>query len=44
MTGPVLCAVDVSNGDDDINVIQKAAQLAALEGAQLDVIAVVPDF
>ena len=44
MTGPVLCAVDVSNGDDDINIIQKAAQLAALEGAQLDVIAVVPDF
>lgn len=44
MIGPVLCAVDVSNGDDDINIIQKAAQLAALEGAQLDVIAVVPDF
>ncbi len=44
MTGPVLCAVDVSNGDEDINIIQKAAQLATLEGAQLDVIAVVPDF
>ena len=44
MTNSVLCAVDVSNGDDDINVLQKAAQLAVLEGAQLDVIAVVPDF
>jgi len=44
MTNSVLCAVDVSNDDDDINVIQKAAQLAALNGAKLDVIAVVPDF
>jgi nucleotide-binding universal stress UspA family protein len=44
MSNSVLCAVDVSNGDDDINVIQRAAQLAALDGAQLDVIAVVPDF
>jgi nucleotide-binding universal stress UspA family protein len=44
MRNSVLCAVDISNGDDDINVIQKAAQLATLEGAQLDVIAVVPDF
>ncbi len=44
MTNSVLCAVDVSNGDDDINVIQKAAQLAALDNAQLDVVAVVPDF
>lgn len=44
MSNSVLCAVDVSNGDDDIKVIQKAAQLAALDGAQLDVVAVVPDF
>jgi universal stress protein F len=44
MTRPVLCAVDVSNGEDDIAVIQKAAQLAAFEGAQLDVIAVQPDY
>jgi nucleotide-binding universal stress UspA family protein len=44
MTNSVLCAVDVSNGDVDINIIRKAAQLAALDGAQLDVIAVVPDF
>ena len=44
MTNPVLCAVDISNGDDDVAVIQKAAQLAALEGTSLDVVAVVPDF
>lgn len=44
MTNPVLCAVDVSNGDEDINVIRKAAEMAALDGAQLDVVAVVPDF
>ncbi len=44
MIGPVLCAVDVSNGDEDVNVIQKAAQLAALDDAQLDVIAVIPDY
>ena len=44
MTRSVLCAVDVSNGDDDIAVLQRAAQLAALDDAQLDVIAVVPDF
>ena len=44
MTNSVLCAVDVSNGDEDIHVIRKAAQLAALEDAQLDVIAVVPNF
>lgn len=44
MTNSVLCAVDVSAGDDDIKVIRKAAQLAGLDGAQLDVIGVVPDF
>lgn len=44
MTGSVLCAVDVSNGEDDIAVIQKAAQLAALDAAQLDVVAVIPDY
>lgn len=44
MSGSVLCAVDISNGDDDIKTIQVAARMAALEGAQLDVIAVVPDF
>ncbi|WP_298293576.1 universal stress protein [uncultured Litoreibacter sp.] len=44
MTNSVLCAVDVSNGDDDIKTIQMASQLADLYDAQLDVIAVFPDF
>ncbi len=44
MSGSVLCAVDISNGTDDIPTIQRAAKLADLDGVQLDVIAVVPDF
>ncbi len=40
----VLCAVDVSNGDIDVNVVKKAAHMADIEGATLDVITVVPDF
>lgn len=44
MTKSVLCAVDISNGQDDVKTIQTAARMAALDGAQLDVIAVVPDY
>ncbi len=44
MTGPVLCAVDVSNPHRDDNVLRMAARLAALDDAQLDVITVVPDY
>ena len=44
MTNSILCAVDVSNGDEDINVIQAAGRLATLDGAQLDVVAVIPDY
>lgn len=44
MTKSVLCAVDVSNDDDDIATIQAAARLAKLDDAQLDVIAVIPDY
>ena len=44
MTNSVLCAVDISNGDDDVKTLRRAAQIAAMDGAQLDVIAVVPDF
>lgn len=44
MTNSVLCAVDVSNDEDDIKTIQMAARLAAMDNAQLDVIAVVPDY
>ncbi len=40
----VLCAVDISNQNQDLAVVQRAAQLAELDGAQLDVITVVPDY
>ncbi|MFY0692229.1 MAG: universal stress protein [Paracoccaceae bacterium] len=40
----VLCAVDVNNPDEDRTVLEMAARLAKLDDAQLDVIAVVPDF
>ena len=40
----VLCAVDVSNKNRDINVLKMAARLADLDDAQLDVITVVPDY
>lgn len=44
MTRPVLCAVDVSNEGRDVGVLERAAQLAAMDGAQLDIITVVPDY
>ena len=44
MTGPVLCAVDISNPHRDDNVLRRVARLAALDDAQLDVITVVPDY
>lgn len=44
MSKSILCAVDVSNSEDDITTVQAAHKMALLEGAQLDVIAVVPDF
>ncbi|RBW57840.1 universal stress protein [Ruegeria sp. A3M17] len=44
MTNAVLCAVDISNGDLDTHVLKEAAKLADQEGAQLDVVTVLPDF
>jgi len=44
MKGPVLCAVDVSNKGQDIEVLKAAARMAEMEGTQLDVITVVPDY
>ena len=41
---PVLCAVDISNKDQDLEVLRTANRMAELDGAQLDVITVVPDF
>ncbi|MFK7939334.1 MAG: universal stress protein [Roseovarius sp.] len=40
----VLCAVDVSNKGQDVSVVKEAARIAAMDGAQLDVITVLPDF
>ncbi len=44
MTNSVLCAVDISNGELDTNVLNTAAALADQENAQLDVVTVLPDF
>lgn len=44
MKQSVLCAVDISNGDVDVNVLKTAARLADQDGAQLDVVTVLPDF
>lgn len=44
MTNSVLCAVDISHPGEDASVLRKAAQLADMEEAQLDVITVVPDY
>ena len=44
MTNSVLCAVDISNGDLDAQVLKQAAELAGHEGAQLDVVTVLPDY
>lgn len=44
MTKSVLCAIDISNGDLDASVLKQAARIADLDGAQLDVVTVLPDF
>lgn len=44
MSKTVLCALDISNPDRDHDVLRQAARMADLDGAQLDVITVVPDF
>lgn len=44
MSTCILCAVDMSEHAPDRKVLEEAAKLAALDGAQLDVITVVPDF
>lgn len=40
----VLCAIDVTRPETELGVIQRAHKLASAEGAQLDVITVVPDY
>ncbi|SFJ69469.1 universal stress protein [Celeribacter neptunius] len=40
----ILCAIDVNRAADEAKVLQRAYRLAELEGAQLDVISVIPDY
>lgn len=44
MTNTVLCAVDINRPDEEARVLKIAKQMADLDGSQLDVITVVPDF
>lgn len=44
MIKSILCAVDISQPIVETEVLKIAAQFAELNGAQLDVITVVPDF
>jgi nucleotide-binding universal stress UspA family protein len=44
MTDTILCAIDVNRPEPERKVLQWAARLAEVEGAQLDVITVIPDY
>ncbi|MGH1368144.1 MAG: universal stress protein [Maritimibacter sp.] len=44
MTKTVLCAIDINRPKDESHVLEVAAKLATIDGAQLDVMTVVPDF
>lgn len=44
MSTAVLCAVDISQQETDRVVLEAAAKLAAIDGARLDVITVLPDY
>lgn len=44
MTQTVLCAVDINRPEDEKRVLQTAHAMAAADGAQLDVITVIPDY
>ncbi|PTX54622.1 nucleotide-binding universal stress UspA family protein [Litoreibacter ponti] len=44
MIKTVLCAVDINRPAEEAEVLRMAARLADLDGAQLDVISVLPDF
>lgn len=44
MIRAILCAIDVSQPEHDREVLTVATRLAAMDGARLDVITVLPDF
>lgn len=44
MSQIILCAVDINRPEVEAPVLKRAQQIAELDGAQLDVITVVPDY
>jgi len=44
MSTCILCAIDMSQHEPETKVLEEAAKLARVDGAQLDVMTVVPDF
>ena len=44
MSKTVLCAIDINRPEEERHVLERAKQLADMDGAQLDVVTVVPDF
>ena len=44
MTDTILCAIDINRPEPERKVLEWAARLAEMEGAQLDVITVIPDY
>jgi nucleotide-binding universal stress UspA family protein len=44
MSQSILCAVDISNPGEDAKVLKIAARIAKIDGSQLDVVTVLPDF
>ena len=44
MINNILCAIDIADAGQDTAVLRRAAKLAKLEDAQLDLLTVVPDF
>lgn len=44
MTGPVLCAIDISDAEHDNAIVLQAHKMAEANGVSLDVVTVVPDF
>ncbi|WP_424833592.1 universal stress protein [Ruegeria sp.] len=44
MIRSVLCAVDAGKPETDAEVLRQAARMADLDGAQLDVVTVLPDY
>jgi len=44
MTGIILCALDISQKEHEEKVLRRAAQIAEIDNARLDVITVVPSY